>query len=75
MSAISQTFVRRFSLLSCKYYDWIYYLFFSEKGNNTGDVFAVLFNPDDRQRFQLSNMEIGQGIVVVKPQPEGEWHG
>jgi len=40
-----------------------------------GDVSAVLFNADYRQRFQLSNIVIGQGIIVVKPQLEGEWRG
>ena len=48
---------------------------FSEHGDNTGDVFAVLFNADDRQRFQISNIVIGQGIIIIKPQLEGEWRG
>jgi len=47
----------------------------SEEGDQTADVFAVLFHPDDRQRFLLSNIEIGQGVIVVKPQLEGEWRG
>jgi hypothetical protein len=47
---------------------------FSEDGEG-GNVFAVVFNMEDKTIFGLSRMTIGSGIVIVKPQLEGEWAG
>jgi hypothetical protein len=46
----------------------------SEAGEG-GNVFAVIFNTEDKTIFGLSRMAIGSGIVIVKPQLEGEWAG
>ena len=51
-------------------------IIFSENGP-TGDVFAVIFGQDDKDKdtFLLSNVVIGTGSFIVKPSLEGEWMG
>lgn len=48
--------------------------FCSEKGAR-GKVFRIVFNIDDKPNFALSQLVVGAGIVVVKPQLEGVWIG
>lgn len=35
----------------------------------------MIFNTTDRDNFVLSMKSIGEGVVVIKPQLEGEWCG
>jgi hypothetical protein len=51
-----------------------YNYYFIEEGEG-GYVFAAVFNMADREGFALSQFSVASGVVILKPQLEGEWCG
>jgi hypothetical protein len=52
-----------------------YVIFPSREEGDSGDVFGLLYNANDRNNFALSPIAVGGGIIIINPQLEGEWAG
>jgi hypothetical protein len=50
-------------------------MYFCRENGINGEMFAVLFQPDDKEIFALSRVSVGEAALIVKPRMHGEWMG
>jgi hypothetical protein len=48
---------------------------FAVNREHGGTVFGLLFATNDKEKFALSEIVMGEGLIVIKPVLEGEWFG
>ena len=47
-------------------------IFVWRENNSSGNIFGVIFGACDKDKFAMSNIIIGEGVLIIKPCLEGE---
>ena len=48
-------------------------IFLLRENDNTGIVFGIIFGARNKDKFALSNMIVGESILILKPCLDGKW--